>query len=456
MDKRGRTHSKTGGRISQFRQTSGSTLTTASSKDSTSKPLLVGVKKLSYSEMLDRRSKGLCINCEDNFSAGHVCKNKQVFMITTEERCVEDKANGKIQINWDTKEEVNPWGVVLETTLNEGDVSLHAMTSTQGIPTLQTLGNIKHGMVCLLFDSGSTLSFISLALVKQLKLKTERCAELKVTVANGQSIACNQVIVGVKWMMAGKIFVGNLHVSPIGGYGIILGINWMRLVSSVIFDFQSGSITVVAKEHSENDNKDLPGGIPLLLLNYEDLFKEPRGLPPPRALNSLTIKNMYPIPIIEELLAELRGNAVFSKLYLRSGYHQIRVNPNDVHKTAFKTHEDHYEFSVMPFGITNAPASFQALMNDICLEYMRKFVLVFFDDILMYSANLQEHERHFNMVFNVLRKHQLFIRRKKCEFAVAKVEYLGHVVSKYGVAGDNKKIEAMQQWPAPINVKSLR
>ncbi|GKE84063.1 retrotransposon-related protein [Tanacetum coccineum] len=144
-----------------------------------------------------------------------------------------------------------------------------------------------------------------------------------------------------------------------------------------------------------------------------------------RQLNALTIKNKFLIPITEELIDELQGSKFFTKLDLKSGYHQIRMCHDDVAKTAFKTHEGHFEFLVMPFGLTNAPSIFQALMNSVFKRYLRKFVLVFFDDILVYIKDLQSHYRHLKEVLAVLRQHTLFGKHSKCVFAAEKAEYLG-------------------------------
>lgn len=147
---------------------------------------------------------------------------------------------------------------------------------------------------------------------------------------------------------------------------------------------------------------------------------------------------------------------MFSKLDLWAGYHQIRVKAEDVPKTAFRTHDGHYELLVMSFGLTNAPATFQSVMNEVFRPYLRQFVLVFFDDILMFRKNPQEHAYHLRLVLEKLQQHQLYANRKKCEFGCLSIEYLGHVISANGVEAEKAKIVAMTEWPIPRNIKALK
>jgi hypothetical protein len=156
------------------------------------------------------------------------------------------------------------------------------------------------------------------------------------------------------------------------------------------------------------------------------------------------------------MVDELHGARFFNKLDLRSGYHQVRMHANDVTKIAFRTHHGHYEFLVMPFGLSNAPATFQALMNDVLRPYLRRFVLVFFDDILIYSSTWLEHLQHVGIVLHALRAHHLHLKRAKCSFGATSVAYLGHVISEGGVVMDADKVGAVSSWPTPRSVRDLQ
>jgi hypothetical protein len=162
------------------------------------------------------------------------------------------------------------------------------------------------------------------------------------------------------------------------------------------------------------------------------------------------------VPIIDEVLDELGGVKWFSKMDLQAGYHQICLATREEFKTAFQTHNGQYEFTVMAFGLTGDPATFLNAMNDTLKEYLHKFVLVFFDGILIYINTYEEHLQHLTVVLQRLQEHHWQVKMTKCSFAQPSVSYLGHVISASGVATDTSKIHIVQDWPAPTNVKELR
>ncbi|GJT01303.1 putative reverse transcriptase domain-containing protein [Tanacetum coccineum] len=175
-----------------------------------------------------------------------------------------------------------------------------------------------------------------------------------------------------------------------------------------------------------------------------------------RELNKLTVKNRYPLPRIDDLFDQLQGSSIYSKIDLRSGYHQLRVREEDIPKTAFRTRYGHYEFQVMPFGLTNAPAVFMDLMNRVCKPYLDKFVIVFIDDILIYSKNKQEHAEHLKLILELLKKEQLYAKFSKCEFWIPKVQFLGHVIDSQGIHVDPAKIESVKDWESPKSATEIR
>jgi hypothetical protein len=197
-----------------------------------------------------------------------------------------------------------------------------------------------------------------------------------------------------------------------------------------------------------------PFGAPILFVKKKDGAM--RMCVDYRALNNITIKNAYPLPRVDELFDRLQGARFFSKIDLRSGYHQIRISPEDIPKTAFRTRYGHFEFLVLPFGLTNAPGTFMHLMHQTFREMLDEFVLVFLDDILIYSKTLEEHERHVTAVLKKLRDSKLYAKESKCEFFKTEVEFLGHHVGRDGVRMMDNKIDAVNKWPTPTKVTDVR
>ncbi|GJZ35764.1 putative nucleotidyltransferase, ribonuclease H [Tanacetum coccineum] len=174
-----------------------------------------------------------------------------------------------------------------------------------------------------------------------------------------------------------------------------------------------------------------------------------------RELNKLTVKNHYPLPRIDDLFDQLQGSSIYSKIDLRSGYHQLRVREEDIPKTAFRTRYGHYEFQVMPFGLTNAPVVFMDLINRVCKPYLDKFVIMFIDDILIYSHNEKEHEEHLKIILELLKKEELYAKFSKCEFWISTVKFLGHVINSSGIHVDPTKIEAVKNWASPTTPSEI-
>jgi hypothetical protein len=175
-----------------------------------------------------------------------------------------------------------------------------------------------------------------------------------------------------------------------------------------------------------------------------------------RPLNAVTIKNKYPLPRIDILFDQLAGSQVFSKINLHSDYHQIKICAEDIPKTAFTTRYDLYDYRVISFWLTNAPAHCMYLINFLFMPELDKFVVVFIDDILVYSKSIEEHEEHFQVVLQHLREHQLYAKFSKCEFYINEVLFLGHVISPEGITVDPSKVRDVLDWKPLMSVHQVR
>ncbi|GJZ95232.1 gypsy/ty3 retroelement polyprotein [Tanacetum coccineum] len=426
----------------------------------------------------------------------HKCAGKlfSLLLIPDDEDCFEDCVD-------ELEENRNSMGI----QDLQPQISLNALTGTNNFQTMRVIGTVGKHLVHILVDCGSTHNFLDKNMAKKLGCSIRPTGPLAVTVADGNNLVTTSECRNFKWQFGNTTFTTDVMLLPFEGCEMVLGIQWLATLGDIKCNFKelrmevkyegkkvqlrgthkSNLVWLSDKKSKKNARQVVQGEfhsmalsvypmntiscsnlegmsmevdeqIKAILKNYKDVFGIPVELLPHRQLNKQTIKYKFPIPIIEELIDELHGAKYFTKLDLRSSYHQIRMNEADVAKTAFRTHEGHYEFLVMPFGLTNAPSTFQSLMNEVFKPYLRKFTLVFFDDILIYSQRLEEHIRHLQIILETMRTHKLFAKLSKCVFGTIQVEYLGHVIYAQGVATDPAKIEAMANCPVLVSLKQLR
>ncbi|GJU32374.1 putative reverse transcriptase domain-containing protein [Tanacetum coccineum] len=311
------------------------------------------------------------------------------------------------------------------------NVNVNAMEVVQDPNVVTGTLSLNDHFVTVLFDSRADFSFITTEFAPLLNMKP--------SIVN-----------------PGYVIEHKLNTFGHGSFDVIVGMDWLSQHKAVIVCHEK-----VVEIPVEDDL--VPGATPiakspyrLAPLEMQELSGQLQELQDKGELNKLTVKNRYPLPRIDDLFDQLQGSCYFSKIDLRSGYHQLRVHEDDIPKTAFRTRYGHFEFTVMPFGLTNAPAVFMDLMNRVCKLYLDKFVIVFIDDILIYSKTKEDHEVHLGLVLELLRKEKLYAKFSKCEFWLQEVHFLGHVVNQNGIHVDPSKIEAVKNWKTPTTPSEIR
>ncbi|XP_061344797.1 uncharacterized protein LOC133290684 [Gastrolobium bilobum] len=438
------------------------------------------MKRLSHEELQQKREQGLCYYCNERWNGKHRCKNR--LLLSIGEIDESDNEGDEEDIVWKSDREN-------QTLHAMGDPSIgHALRFTTaiskkeiifGMPWLEKLGRVTHdylkGSMEFIWQGREVI--LTGVQDAQLHTSTEQVNVLHKAVCFAMSQSTNSVEVanlelpGVQdqitndlWQLLLQfldVFQVPHELPPFRGLDHAIHLidkvqpvnvkpyRYAYCQKNEIEQQTTALLTNGFIRHSQSPFSSL-----VLLVKKQD--GSWRMCIDYRALNAITIRDRFPIPTIDELLDELGNASVFTKLDLRAGYHQIRVLPADVEKTAFWTHEGHYEFLVMPFGLTNSPATFQAVMNQLFKPYLRKFIIVFFYDILVFSKSMTDHIAHLRIALMNLQQHKFFVKVSKCKFRASSIDYLGHIVPKQGVQADPKKIAAMVNWPEPRSLKQLR
>ncbi|GJU39329.1 putative reverse transcriptase domain-containing protein [Tanacetum coccineum] len=318
----------------------------------------------------------------------------------------------------------------------------------------------------MIFDSGVDRSFV-LTTFSTLLDVTPNTLDVSYTVelADGRISKTNTVLRGCTLGLLGHPLNIDLMPVELGSFDIIIGMDWLAnhhvvIVCDEKIVLAPSELQELSTQLQELSDKGFirpsssPWGAPVLFVKKKD--GSFRMCIDYRELNKLTVKNRYPLPRIDELFDQLQRSKVYSKIDLRSGYHQLRVREEDIPKAAFKIRYNHYEFQVISFGLTNAPAIFMDLMNQVCKPNLDKFVIVFIDDILIYSKSKEEHAEHLKLILELFKKEELYAKFSKCEFWPSKVQFLSHVIDSEGIHVDPAKIDSIKDWALPKTPIEIR
>ncbi|GJS11616.1 putative reverse transcriptase domain-containing protein [Tanacetum coccineum] len=376
-------------------------------------------------------------------------------------------------------------------TINQGNQArgrafmLGAKEACQDLNVVTGTFTLNNHFATTLFDSGADYSFVSTTFVPLLGLEPNNLGfKYEIEIASGHLVEIDKVIKGCKLEIEGHAF--NIDLIPFGhgSFDVIIGMDWLSnykaekvcYEKAVRIPLPDGKVLRVLRERPEekvrllmsamaSDKKQeeivvvrdfpelTPGATPVAKSPYrlapselEELSGQLKELQDKGFIRPSSspwgASNRDPLPRIDDLFNQLQGSQFFSKIDLRSGYHQLRVHEDDIPKTAFRTRYGHFKFTVMPFGLTNAPTIFIDLMNRVCRPYLDKFVIVFIDDILIYSKTQEEHVEHLRLVLEFLKKEKLYAMFFKCEFWLREVQFLRHVINGNGIHVDPSKIEA--------------
>ncbi|XP_068651582.1 uncharacterized protein [Aristolochia californica] len=409
--------------------------TTQSTEPPRSAPPPQFIKRLSKFDMEKRWAQGLCFNYDEKYTQSHICR--RLFWLEV-----------------DDPEDSSPLEEDVGTEEEAPTISVNAFTGLHSSTTMQVHASIQTLLLLALVDLGSTHNFLSQPAAQQLGLSLQYNSGISVSVANGEK-STSVGSAAVTFVIEGHTFRADFLIIPLAGFDLQpAALPPIRACDHRIrlkLCIEPVVVRPYRYPHLQKDEIErqcelmLTQGIiqtsrspfssPVLLVKKQD--NSWQFCVDYRELNAHTVKEKFPIPVVDELLDELHGAELFTKLDLKSGYHQVRVHPDDVEKTAFRTHHGHFEFLVMPFGLSNAPSTFQTLMNEVFRPFLRKYVLVFFDDILIYSQNQGDHIQALAP-------------------GTSEVAYLGHVISASGVKVNNTKIQSVLDWPTPHSVTTLR